>query len=75
MQDVLYEVFETDADMLEGKLVHQGYSRDIAETAMVKFFTSSAYEQDYMLVDHNKQEVLCACLSARSISIRGECQS
>ena len=75
MLDILYEVFETDADILEGKLVHQGFSRDIAESVMVKLFTASGYEQDYMLVDHYKQEVLAIVMSARSKSIRGECQS
>jgi len=74
MIDTLYEVFETDADLLEGKLVHQGFSRDIAESKMVKCFQAAGYLGDYMLKNHFTQELLCACLSARSIYLRGECQ-
>jgi hypothetical protein len=72
MQDVLYEVFETDADMLEGKLVHQGFSRDIAESKMMKEFMRSYGQIDFMLKNHYTQEVLVSCLTARSISLRGE---
>ena len=75
MQDVLYEVFETDADLLEGKLVHQGFSRDIAETKMFRVFYLCAGQKDYMLKNHNTQDLICMCFTADTIAKRGECQS
>jgi hypothetical protein len=74
MQDVLYEVFETDADLLEGKLVHQGFSRDIAETKMFRVFYLCAGQKDYMLKNHYTQDLLSACLCSETLSKRGECQ-
>lgn len=74
MFDVLYEVFETDADFLEGKLVHQGFSRDIAESVMCKTFAKGGGQQDYMLVNHYTHDLLCACFTSDTLSKRGECQ-
>jgi hypothetical protein len=74
MQDVLYEVFETDADLLEGKLVHQGFCRDVAETKMVTLFMQGVCSQDYMLINHNTQEIVCKCFTAATLKKRGECQ-
>ena len=73
MQDVLYEVFETDADLLEGKLVHQGFSRDIAETKMCKEFVASGNQGSYMLVNHYTHEPLALLLSDEVRARRGEC--
>ena len=75
MQDILYEVFETDADLLEGKLVHQGFSRDIAESKMCKTFAAGGGQSDYMLKNHYTQDLLCACLSSETLAKRGECRS
>ena len=74
MQDVLYEVFETDADFLEGKLIHQGFSRDIAESKMCKTFAKGGGQSDYMLKNHYTQDLLCACLCSETLAKRGECQ-
>lgn len=73
MQEVLYEVFETDADLLEGKLVHQGFSRDIAESKTVKCFTDSDWSKDYMLMNHTTQELIFVCFSTKTLIKRGEC--
>lgn len=75
MQDVLYEVFETDADFLEGKLVHQGFSRDIAESKMLRVFYLCAGQKDYMLKNHYTQDLVSVCLTAETTIKRGECQS
>lgn len=75
MQEVLYEVFETDADLLEGKLVHQGFSRDIAETKMCKEFVASGFRGDYMLSNHYTHEPLALLLSDETRAKRGECQA
>jgi hypothetical protein len=75
MQDILYEVFETDADLLELKLVHQGFSRDIAESKMVKLFKENYLVLDYMLVNHYTHEPIALLLSDETIAKRGECQA
>jgi hypothetical protein len=75
MQDVLYEVFETDADLIEGKLVHQGFSRDIAESKMFRVFYLCAGQKDYMLKNHNTQDLISCCFTDATIASRGECQS
>lgn len=75
MQDVLYEVFETDADLLEGKLVHQGFSRDIAETKMCKEFVAHGNRTSYMLVNHYTHEPLALLLNDEDVARRGECQA
>lgn len=73
MQEVLYEVFETNADLLAVKLVHQGFSKDVAETKTVKCFTNSDWSKDYMLLNHNTQELIFVCFSTTSLMKRGEC--
>lgn len=72
MQDVLYEVFETDVDLVEVKLIHQGFSRDIAESVMAKKFLLCYGQRDYMLLNHYTQEMLAVLMSDRSKALRGE---
>jgi hypothetical protein len=72
MQDIIYEVFETDADLLEGRLIHRGFSRDIAESKMAKEFLLEYGQVDYMLKNRYTQEVLELLLSDHTKALRGE---
>lgn len=72
MQDVLYEVFETDIDYTEIKLIHQGFHRDIAETVMDREFFKHRGQRDYMLVNHGTQDVIGLLLSDQTKALRGE---
>ena len=71
---VLYEVFETNADLEEVRVVHQGYVRDIAETKMFLLFRLAGYGRDYMLINRNNQEMEVACFTTETIRNRNECQ-
>ncbi len=69
----LYEVFTTNADLEQIKLVHQGYDRDIAESVMLKEFVKTQYSGDFMLYEHNSQEALALLFSERTKRLRNEC--
>lgn len=75
MKEVLYCVYETNADLVELELIHSGIHRDIAESVMVKSFTVAGFEKDYMLIDQSTQQLILACMSIESLHKRGECQS
>jgi hypothetical protein len=71
---VLYEAYETNADFELLKLVHQGFSRDIAESKMGKLYAQSGGLADYILITHPRNEMVSYCLSARTTMLRNECQ-
>lgn len=73
MQDIIYEVFETDADYEHVKLVHQGFHRDIAESIMLKYFKANGGLVDYIMINHYSNDLLSACWSQETLSKRGEC--
>jgi hypothetical protein len=72
---VLYEVWETNADLAALKLLHQGFQRDVAESHAMKFYKASGCEKDYYVWDRNKQEIVAHVLSAKTSALRGECLS
>jgi hypothetical protein len=56
--DVIYEVYVTNADLEEVKLVYQGLDKDIALSVMFKAFVSSGCETDYMLYNRKGQDIV-----------------
>lgn len=73
--EVLYEVYETDADLIEGELVYRGFSSDLAMSKMFKEFYLCMGQKDYMLINRTTQEMIAACFTAATIANRNECQS
>jgi hypothetical protein len=71
---VKYEVVETNADLVELKVVHQGFDRDIAETSMMLKFRASGYGKDFMLIDRNAQAIIGVHFTTKTSQLRGECQ-
>ena len=71
----LFEVYTTNADQEQLVLVHQGFSRDLAESLMIKKFNQSSGLQDFMLYNRAKQDVVCECLTGRTLHLRNWCQS
>ena len=71
---VLYEVFETNADLEEVRNVFQGFHRDMAETAMYMKFKASGYGKDFVLINRKSQEIECCCFTTKTAAIRNECQ-
>ena len=67
-----FEVFETNADLEQIKLVFSNVSLDLAETVAAKKFIEGGYEIDYMLIKHNGQWPISLLLSNRSSRLRGE---
>jgi hypothetical protein len=68
------EVCETDADLIPGKVLHVGISRDVAETVMYNAFIESNCMADFLLFNHVTMENEALCLSDRTLARRGECQ-
>lgn len=73
-RNTIWEVYETNADLQQLKLVHQGFDKDMAETKMVHLFNNSGYEQDYMLYNRATQQPMALLFSERTKQLRGECQ-
>ena len=73
-RDAILEVYETDADLTPGKLVYQGFNRDVAETKMYLSFRASGYGTDFLLYNHSTMNNDILCLTNRSRQLRGECQ-
>lgn len=71
---VLYEVFETNADLEQVKVVYQGYDRDMAETKMFLLFRASGYGTDFMLLNSEDRGKIEVAFSAKTKQLRGECQ-
>lgn len=73
--DTLYEIYSTDADENHGVLVHQGFSRDMAETKMYLMFRASGYATSYLMFNHKTQAHEIMCFTARDLLLRGQCSS
>lgn len=73
MIETLYRVSETNADLETCAIVFTSYSRDIAESKMIALYKAGGCSQDYMLLGKNF-EMVCACFTAETIQLRGECQ-
>ncbi len=73
-REALFEVYETDADLTHGKLIHQGFVRDTAETKMYLAFRASGCMVDFLLYNRKTMENEVLCFSARTRTNRGECQ-
>jgi hypothetical protein len=71
----LFEVYTTNADQEQLVIKHQGFSRDIAETIMVKLFTIGGFADDLMLYNRTKSEVVCETLTNATLQQRGWCQA
>lgn len=74
MRDVLYKLFETNADLEDVKLIHSGIVLDIAETLLVKHFIDSEHNKDFILYNYSDNTILGACFSAKTNQLRNECQ-
>jgi len=72
---VMYEVWETDADLAAVKLLHQGFHKDLAESYAVKLYKANGCEKDYYVWDRNRQEIVAHVLSPKTSALRGECLS
>jgi hypothetical protein len=73
-RDTVLEVYETDADLTPGKLIYQGFVRDVAETKMYLAFRASGYSVDFLLYNRRTMENEVLCLTNRTRHLRGECQ-
>lgn len=71
---VIYEVYETNADLEILGLKFQGFHRDIAETKMFLLFRASGYGKDFVLWNRNKKEIEVSVFCAKTKQLRGECQ-
>ncbi len=70
----LYEVYITNADHEQLVIKHQGFSRDIAESVMIKLHTVSGFDLDLMLYNKTKDVIVCETLTNKTLSARGWCQ-
>lgn len=71
---VLYEVYETNADLEQVKPVFQGYDRDMAETKMFLLWRASGYGKDFMMSNSEDRGKIEYVFSAKTKQLRGECQ-
>lgn len=71
-REVLFEVFQTDATLKPGKLIYQGFNRDIAESTMTRRFTYDKCNTDYILYNHTTNTPLALLLSDKSLASRKE---
>ena len=69
----LFEVYETDTDLSMGRLLFQGFHKDIAESVFVRTVNKTGGEQDLMLFEHSKNDIVALHLSPKSKQRRGEC--
>ena len=72
--NVLYAVYETNADFECVNLVHSGFVRDIAESIAAKTFVRSERLKDFMVLNRDTNEMVSHCLSDRTKQLRNECQ-
>lgn len=72
--NVLYAVYETNADFECVNLVHSGFDRDIAESIAAKTFVRSERLKDFMVLNRDTNEMMAHCLSDRTKRLRSECQ-
>lgn len=70
---VLYEVYETNADLEQVRVVFQGYDRDMAETRMFHLFRSSGYGKDFMLLNSEDRGKIEVAFTVKTKALRGEC--
>lgn len=76
MNDTLYEVYETDADLsMEPKaLKFQSYHRDMTETKAMLLFRASGYATDFVVYNRKTMQPELLLLTNATKSKRGECQ-
>lgn len=67
-----FEVWVTNADLVQLERVFASHSFDIAEKMASKKFYEACHEVDFMLIERDGQEPLQLFLSNRSINRRGE---
>lgn len=72
--NVLYKVWETNADFECVQLVYSGFVRDIAESLVAKAFVRSERLKDFMVLNSDTNEMVSNCLSDRTKRLRNECQ-
>jgi hypothetical protein len=74
MDNVIYEVIETNADVEYCKLIYQTMHRDLAETIMNKAFKVAEFEKDFVVINRNSFDIVSYCFTERTKALRGECQ-
>lgn len=72
IDDVL-EMYQTDSDLALNRLVGRGLNRDLLETQMLRFFTDSACQDDFLIYNRRTKDIVSICLSDRSTILRNEC--
>lgn len=72
--NVLYVVYETNADLECVRLMYTGFVKDIAETLTVKFYKQSGFEKDFMILNKDTNEMVSYLFSDRTIRLRNECR-
>lgn len=63
--NVLYEVYETNAELQHGKLRHQGYDRDLAESKFL-LLANQERAKDFLLYDHTNNIGMAALFSKQT---------
>jgi hypothetical protein len=74
MDNVIYEVIETNADVEYCKLIYQTFCKDLAETVMDKAFKVAGFEKDFVVIDRNSFDIVSYRFTERTKALRGECQ-
>lgn len=76
MNDTLYEVYQTDADlsMEDTAIRFQSYSRDQAETKAMMLFRDSGYGKDFLVYNRKDFTIPLLLLTDRTRGQLGECQ-
>jgi hypothetical protein len=72
----IYEVYESDSDLVEGKLLFQTLSRDLAESKALSLFKDSYGEgKDFIVYNRKIRETILILLCDASAAKRGECRA
>jgi hypothetical protein len=76
MNDTLFEVYETDADLtMEPKgLKFRSYHRDMVETKAMLLFRASGYAKDFVVYNRKTMQTELQLLTNATKAKRGECQ-
>jgi len=64
-----YQVFETDADLVEKELLFQSRSFDLAEMRCFVYGYQSEYKKDFMVYDLVTQDITASCFSDRTCDL------
>lgn len=76
MNDTLFEIYETDADLSqeEKAIRFQSYHRDITETKAMMLFREHGYKKDFLIYNRKSMKIELLLLSDETAQRRGECQ-